>query len=103
MRPTDLQLIGAELAIKWDDQSESFIRLETLRQCCPCAGCRGEKDILGNTYKNPAPPLTAHACQLLRIMPVGNYALNFVWADGHNTGIYAFDYLKRVAESAGRT
>src|SRR3989454_8949279 len=48
MRPMDLQPIGDELAIKWDDGSESFISLEKLRRACPCAGCKGEADIMGD-------------------------------------------------------
>jgi DUF971 family protein len=98
MRPPDLQLIGRELAVKWDDGGESFIPLETLRRACPCAGCKGETDIMGNVYKNPAQPLTSQAFELLRFNAVGSYAIRPVWADGHNTGIYSFDYLKRVAE-----
>ena len=98
MRPLDIQPIGNELAIKWDDGSESFIPLETLRRCCPCAGCKGETDIMGNVYKNPAQPLTPRAFELVRFTVVGGYAIQPVWADGHATGIYSFDYLKRVAD-----
>ena len=99
MRPTDLQHIGGELAIKWDDGGESYISLEKLRRHCPCAGCKGEMDILGNLYKNPEQKLTAAAFQLVRIGSVGGYAVQPVWADGHATGIYSFDYLRRVAEA----
>jgi DUF971 family protein len=97
MQPLDIQQIGSELAIKWDDGNESFIPLEVLRRCCPCAGCRGEADILGNVYKNPGRKLTPAAFQLVRLVKVGGYAVQPVWADGHATGIYSFDYLKRVA------
>ena len=97
MRPLDIQPIGDELAIKWDDGSESFIRLESLRRCCPCAGCQGEADILGNVYKNPDRKLTPPAFQLVRLVKIGGYAIQPVWADGHATGIYSFDYLRRVA------
>ncbi len=100
MRPTDIQTIGDELAIKWNDGVESFIRLEILRRACPCAGCKGETDILGNLYKNPDQPLTPLSVQLLRIANVGGYAIQPVWADGHTTGLYSFDYLRRVAEAA---
>ena len=95
----DIQQIGQELAVKWDDGSESFIPLEKLRRHCPCAGCKGEVDIMGNLYRNPERPLTAEAFSLLRIDRVGGYALQPVWADGHNSGIYSYDYLKRVGES----
>ena len=98
MRPVDIQHIGAELAIKWDDGGEIFIPLEKLRRFCPCAGCKGEVDILGNVYKNPEKMLGPEAFELVRIASVGGYAVQPVWADGHSSGIYSFDYLKRVAD-----
>jgi DUF971 family protein len=98
MRPVDLQPIGEELAIKWDDGSESFIPLQKLRRCCPCAGCKGEMDIMGNVYKNPPKPLSSQAFQLVRLETVGGYAIRPIWADGHATGLFSFDYLKRVAD-----
>jgi DUF971 family protein len=97
MRPLDIQRIGDELAIKWDDGTETYIPLATLRRSCPCAGCKGEMDIMGNVYKNPDRPLAPNAFELRRISQVGGYALQPVWADGHDTGIYSFDYLRHVA------
>jgi DUF971 family protein len=99
MRPTDIQRIGGELAIKWDDGSESFVSLTKLRQVCPCAGCQGERDIMGHLYKGPDRPLSPEAFQLARIVKVGSYAIQPVWGDGHMTGIYSFDYLRKVADS----
>jgi DUF971 family protein len=102
MRLVDIQPIGNELAVKWDDGGEDFIPLEKLRRYCPCAGCKGEVDIMGNVYKNPEAALTSKAFELVRIEMVGGYAVQPVWADGHSTGIYSFDYLKRVAgENSG--
>jgi len=99
MRPTDIQHVGEELAIKWDDGSESFIALEKLRRACPCADCKGEMDVMGNLYKSPDRPLSPSAFHLARIEAVGTYAVQPAWADGHATGIYSFDYLRRVAEA----
>jgi DUF971 family protein len=98
MRPLDLQIVGNQLAIKWDDGGENFIPLEALRRCCPCASCKGETDILGNVYKKLETKLSPTAFQLRTIVGVGGYAIQPVWADGHATGIYSFDYLKRVAK-----
>ena len=98
MRPLDVQSIGNELAIKWDDGAESYIPFSVLRRSCPCAGCKGEMDILGNVYKNPDRPLAPNAFDLVRITRVGGYALQPVWADGHDSGIFSFDYLRRVAD-----
>jgi DUF971 family protein len=97
LQPLDLQIIGNELAIKWKDSQEMFIQLEKLRRRCPCAGCQGETDIMGNLYKNPPQSLTAKAFVLVRFTGVGSYAIQPVWADGHNTGIYSFEYLRRIA------
>ena len=100
MQPLDIQQIGEELAIKWDDGTESFIPLENLRRHCPCAGCKGEVDVLGQVYKNPDRPLGPEASRLLRVEQVGGYAIQPIWADGHATGIYSYDYLKRISASA---
>ena len=100
MRPTDLQPIGSELAIRWADGRESFVPLETLRKFCPCAGCLGEKDIFGNVYKAPERPYGPGAFELRELRPVGGYAVQPVWADGHATGLYTWEWLERLA-SAG--
>ena len=97
MRPLDIQRIGEELAIKWDDGSENYIPLEKLRRACPCAGCKGESDIMGNLYKGPDQPLKPSAFELRGLALVGTYAIQPIWADGHATGIYSFDYLRKVA------
>lgn len=73
--------------------------MEDLRRACPCAGCKGETDILGNLYQSPAKPYAANAFALVKFVSVGGYAIQPVWADGHNTGIFSFDYLQRVADS----
>ena len=98
MRPVDIQPIGLELAIKWDDGSESFVPLEKLRHDCPCAGCKGEVDIMGNLHKGPDKALPSRAFDLLRVVNVGTYAVQPIWGDGHASGIYTFEMLRRIAE-----
>jgi len=93
----DLQCVGTQLAVKWEDGAESFIPLETLRRACPCAGCKGELDVMGRLAKGPERPLTARSFELVRLNAVGGYAVQPVWADGHQTGLYAFDYLRELA------
>ena len=100
VRPKDIQQIGNELAVKWDDGSESFFSLEALRRACPCAGCKGEMDVMGNLYRGPEKPLTPSSFQLVRIGTVGGYALQPQWGDGHSTGLYSFDYLRQLAASS---
>src|ERR1043166_5812065 len=96
MRPLDLQQIGDELAVKWEDGTESFISLEKLRRHCPCAGCKGEMDVMGNLYKPPEQTLTPFAFQLRGLTRVGTYGVQPIWADGHSSGIFSFEYLRRL-------
>lgn len=100
MRPADLQVIGTELAIRWEDGSESYIPLTTLRRGCPCASCAGEQDIFGNVYRGPARVLNARSVELVRCVPVGGYAVQPVWGDGHQTGLYTFAQLRALAAQA---
>jgi len=97
MRPLDVQQIGSELAIKWEDGAETYLPLERLRRLCPCAACQGETDVLGNLHKGPERPLTEESFQMVRLDRVGSYAVQPVWADGHAAGIYSFDYLRRTS------
>lgn len=99
MRPVDLQPIGNELAVKWDDGSEGFIALERLRRACPCASCQGEVDILGQLHKGPDKPLPPAAFEWRRCAVVGGYGLQPVWGDGHASGIFSFDMLRQLAAS----
>ena len=99
MRPLDLQVIGKEIAIKWADQTEGFIPLETLRRRCPCAGCQGERDVMGQLHKGPEQTLTLSSFVLVRIDWVGSYAVQPIWKDGHATGLYPFEYLHALAKS----
>jgi DUF971 family protein len=99
VRPADLQIIGEELAIKWEDGGESFITLEALRRACPCAECMGERDVMGQLHKGPDTPLSLRSFQLVRIANVGGYGVTPIWWDGHRTGIYSFEYLARLVKA----
>jgi DUF971 family protein len=94
--PTNVVAVGNELAIVWDDGREDYLPLEKLRRACPCAMCKGESDLLGNVYRGPNRPLTERSFQLVSHHTVGAYALQIVWADGHNDGIYSYETLRRL-------
>lgn len=98
MRAADIQVIGSELAIKWEDSTESYISLERLRAECPCAGCKGETDVMGHVHKGPDQTVSASGVRMTRFSRVGGYGIQPVWGDGHGTGIYSFEYLKRLAD-----
>jgi len=92
----DSQVIGSELALKWEDGSEQFIQLEALRRACPCASCAGEVDVMGKLHKGPDQSLNPKSFQVQQIRIVGGYALQVFWADSHNTGLYSYDLLREL-------
>lgn len=89
-------VIGGELALAFPDGEERFLGLPLLRRACPCAGCQGEPDALGRVIR-PEPQVGQGGHDLVKIEPVGGYALQLFWGDGHSSGIYSFDYLRRLA------
>ena len=99
--PEDIQLAGGELAIRWNDGRESYIGLERLRRACPCAGCCGEPDIDGRVDKPHVSYDPARSFQLRSYGIVGGYAFQPTWGDGHATGLYTFDLLRRLGGSDG--
>jgi len=94
------QLIGNELALVWNDETESYFALEFLRRACPCAACGGEPDVLGNISR-PHVTYTDKSFELVGFDVVGGYAVQPRWADGHSSGIYSFAYLRRLQQTAG--
>jgi DUF971 family protein len=98
MTPIQIKTKNDSLKIKWDDNTESVIGLRYLRDECPCANCKGET-ILLKTYRpvktSKDEPGMYHVKE---IKTVGGYAIQIYWKDGHNTGIYTWDYLKKLDE-----
>ena len=89
------------LLLRWDDGHEGPVCLETLRDACPCAECAGESVLFAHAPPRPAGPATPGRTTLLRAEPVGSYALKFVWADGHELGLYTWEHLRSLCECAG--
>ena len=95
MRPVQVKVVDKKkLFIKWDDKTESEISLEKLRKFCPCATCLTEREKQSKTY---IPILTENQVKIVNINQVGSYAIGITWKDGHNTGIYEFQFLKNLA------
>jgi len=92
---TNHVVFGNELALSWGDGTENYIPLQKLREHCPCAKCQGEPDALGRVLK-PQVIYNENSFRLLGITQIGGYALNLQWADGHNTGIYTFQLLRKL-------
>jgi len=84
------------LAIEWDDGHAGRHTLAIIRKYCPCAGCKVEREPVGELSLLPI--IKQGQGELQAIEPVGNYALQFIWKDGHKTGIYTFEYLRQLCE-----
>ena len=94
--PINIQSIGNEIAIVWDDGVESYFEFERLRAASPSAETQGERDILGVQYGGDG-PRKFPGVTVLGWEQVGNYALRFDFSDGHRTGLYSFDYLRKLS------
>jgi DUF971 family protein len=98
LEPSNIQQIGNELAIRWNDGTESYLDLQFLRRACPCAACGGEPDVLGKIMR-PNVSYSDNSFDLTGFEIVGGYAIQPRWADGHSTGIYSFQYLRRLSQT----
>ncbi len=83
---------GEGMVIRWQDGHASTLGARYLRGRCPCAQCvsetTGQRLV---TEEHIAPGVSIEAART-----VGNYALHFTFSDGHTTGIYSFEYLRRI-------
>ena len=99
LKPINVVTLDNEMAIKWNDGEESYIKNRVLRNQCPCANCSGESDVFGNIYKADAQKLDQNNNTKYIIntyVRVGHYAIRIIWEDGHGSGIYSFDFLKTL-------
>ena len=91
--PTGIRQHGPRhLAISWSDGEESLYDVRELRLACACASCVDEWT--GEGRLDPAS--VPEDVRPLRIQPVGRYAIQIEWSDGHDTGIYPFRRLREL-------
>ncbi len=97
MTPKSIHRSGpTSISIDWSDGHRSLHTLSVLRRYCPCASCKTEGE---HRESSPLlPVLTPGMNELSTIVPVGSYALQFIWKDGHQTGIYTYEYLRQLCE-----
>jgi DUF971 family protein len=103
-RPRQVELLSDELVIYWRDGSQSRYALELLRRLCPCALCRVQREAPQASPAGELTILSAEAvsatAQAVRFDYVGRYGIRIAWADGHDQGIYTFEFLREMDEAA---
>ncbi len=89
------------IQIDWKDGHHSDYSLGYLRDECPCAACTGahgtepQKTNYSAADANPF-QMYKPAIKMTNVEPIGNYAVQIFWNDGHSTGIYSFDHLRKI-------
>jgi DUF971 family protein len=95
---------GKGLEIDWSDGHKSAWTFAWLREACPCATCQDERLKDGRKVGQAKPtallPLLSAPPRPSSAQAVGRYALQFNWLDGHTSGIYSWDYLRKICQCA---
>jgi DUF971 family protein len=92
---------GTGMEIEWKDGHKSQWSFAWLRNACPCATCVEERQKSGRKPGEPKVgskellPMYQAPPRPESVTPVGRYAISFHWNDGHTSGIYSWDYLRR--------
>jgi len=83
------------MTLTYDDGRACTFELEQLRQACPCATCRGWRDRGEPSWpRGASTTLSITDAEL-----VGAWGISLVWSDGHSTGIYSWDALRRWCDA----
>lgn len=95
---------GSGMTIEWRDGHTSHWDFAWLRAACPCATCHEAREAEGRApgVAKPKPksllPMYEAPPRPADVEPVGKYALRFKWNDGHEAGLYSWDYLRNVCD-----
>src|SRR6202044_3491588 len=97
------------IQIDWKDGHRSNYSLGYLRDECPCASCtgaHGTEPQKTNYSEAPARPFfiflppPTRTLKMLNVEALGHYSIRIDWSDGHNTGIYSYDHLRKICSCA---
>ena len=92
---------GTGMDIEWKDGHRSSYTFRYLRDACPCALCDEERS---QTGREPGEPVKSKPEMLPMLKPaikpdvaegIGRSAIRFAWNDGHEHGIYSWDFLRQ--------
>lgn len=102
-KPIDVKIhisTGTGVDITWSDAHTSHYEFAYLREHCPCATCRESHEKghanHGDVASSPALPMFKPRVTARAASPVGTYAVQIEFSDGHATGIFSFDHLREI-------
>lgn len=84
-----------EFELAWSDGFTARIGFRMLRWQCPCASCVDEMTGIRTLQWERVPEDIAP----MQLDPSGNYAVKITWSDGHASGIFTWDRLRKLAET----
>ena len=97
LTPTALKGDAEALTIAWSDGVTNRLTWRALRDACPCATCRVKRTEPPPVF-NILKPEEAAPVRATGMQPLGNYAYQIQFSDGHNTGIYSLDLLRQLGD-----
>jgi DUF971 family protein len=93
LTPTRVKRVSSKQTdVFWNDEHVSSYPSWYLREHCMCAACVDEYTGVRKVLHGSIPA----DLERVNVAPIGNYALQFSWSDGHDAGIYSFEYLRRL-------
>jgi DUF971 family protein len=96
--PADIEvhIPDRAMTIQWGDGHRSVYPFDLLRKECPCAVCREARAATDDLFKVVTNTVGPGEVTVTGAEQVGRYAVRFNWSDGHNTGIYSYEYLRAI-------
>lgn len=82
------------IQMTWNDGHQATYAYAYLRRKCPCATCSERPPKVSDA--NPLRLYDEIPIEATGASQVGHYAVQFEWNDGHNSGIYSFNYLREI-------
>ncbi|MDE2998709.1 MAG: DUF971 domain-containing protein [Gemmatimonadota bacterium] len=100
----DVNRDAGEMEIEWRGGRIDSLPLSVLRRWCPCALCSDRREQLarGGGLHMLTPEERDATADVTDVVPVGRYAIQIRWGDGHDTGIYTYDSLRKMGREQTR-
>ncbi len=97
VKPLSLRREGDGLRIDWSDGVSTFASWRAIRSACPCASCMDDRSKPPDPFRVLKPSeVSAGPPSPVGMRPIGHYAYQITWNDGHDTGIYTLEALRKL-------